>query len=118
MAVGAHRDLSDLLMSWLVYTPWNAARWLGDASDSMAGAKQLQNVRFIIQSYLDLVQRQRLWFPCSMLVVQFGSVYGQLRFDIPASSILIQHNMYCHKNLELDQCLPNPAKSTITSMRQ
>jgi len=78
MAVSVHRNLSDLLMSWLakVYTPWNAACWLGDASDRLPGVNSFKNVRIIIQTYHDFVQHRWLWFPRSTLVAQNGSDYA------------------------------------------
>ena len=91
MAVSAHRNLNDLLMSWLanVYTPWNAARWLGDASDWIPGARSFRmSDNITIPTYLDFVQCQSLWFPRSMLVAQFWqclrrfSVFTLLLFHV------------------------------------
>jgi len=60
MAVSARRDLNDVLMSLPVevHTPWNAARWLGDADfwGCLARAASNRQISQYRQTYLDSIQ--------------------------------------------------------------
>jgi hypothetical protein len=97
MAVSVHRDLNDLLMSWLadVYTPWNAVRWLGDASDRIPGVNDVRMSESLYRPTTISSNFNGCDFLVTCLWLRLAVSTQQLRFETPASSILTQHNMYC-----------------------
>jgi hypothetical protein len=78
MAVSAHRNLNDLLMSWPanVYTPWNAVRWLGDANDRIPGVDSFRMSESLYRPTMISSNVNGCGFLLARLWLKMGSVYA------------------------------------------